>query len=281
MYRIKFLVFILFTSSTLVAQYYYKDILSLKQTNAEHALIKSLGYRNISIESFEDDGSPAEGFRCEKKISKDFLKSTLQTKLPEIGYSNLTSRFNTKLQLIHVTDSSEMSVSYIDYEYDSSGYLHTSKSYSKSGDDDFINTHSERHIFSYNSQHQLERMLQIKNNKDTALILFSYDEAGNVAIEKDTRTGAKFYYYYDTTRSQNMPQLLTDIVHTSEFTNQLLTDYYMEYDDSGNLIQSTCFENGGKIKTTTRYTYENGLKNSEQIFINGKYTGKIEYSYSK
>jgi hypothetical protein len=271
----------LFVSSSSFAQYYYKDILSLQQTHAEHALIKSLGYRNIKIESFEEDGSQAEGFRCEKKISKDFLKTTLQTKMPEIGYSILTSQFDSKLQLTHVTDSSEMSVSYIDYEYDSTGRLHSCKSYSKSGDDDFMNTHSEKHVFSYNSQNQPERMLLIKNNKDTAFILFSYDEAGNVAIEKDARTGGKFYYYYDTTRHLNGPKLLTDIVHTSEFTNQLLTDYYMEYDDSGSLIQSTCFENGGKIKTTTRFTYENGLKKSEQIFINGKYTGKIEYAYSK
>lgn len=274
--RINFLLIFLFVQSiSLHAQYYYKDILSTQQTKAEHTRLKTSGFRNIKIESFEDDDSPAEGFRCEKKVSKDFLKTTLQTKLPEIGYSILQSTFDSSHRIIFVNDSSELSLTKLQFQYDASGKLQSSKAYTKSTDDDLISEHTEIHQYLYDSSGNPEMMYLIKNNKDTTTILFNMDEDGNIAIEKNQTSGGKYYYYYDKNHR------LTDIVHTSEFTTQLLPDYVMEYNDASELIMQVSFENGGKMKTKTLFDYEKGLKKGESIYINGKYAGKITYKYSK
>jgi hypothetical protein len=257
------------------AQYYYKDIITLKQSRNEHLNFRNAGIHKIKMESFEKDDSPAEGFRCEKKITKDYLSSTLQTKLPEIGYTLLTNRFNKNLQTVRVTDSSVLSVTQISFTYDSAGLLSRSESNSRSSDDDFINEHSEEHIYHYDEKGQPTEMRLIKNKIDTVLILFSLDDSGRVALEKNTRDAGKYYYYYDTDNR------LTDIVHSSEFTRDLLPDYVFEYFDTGEPARMTFFENGGKGKTTMRYEYEGGMKKAELIYINGQYTGKMVYSYVK
>ncbi len=275
--RIKLLlIFFFFYSFTLQAQYYFKDILSLQQTQTEHSRLKAVGFRNIKIESFEDDESPAEGFRCEKKISKDFSKSTLQTKLPEIGYSILQSTFDSSYRLIYAIDSSALSLTKLEFRYNTLGKLQSSKSYTKSNDDDLITEHNETHLYLYDdSTGNPVKMYLIKNDRDTTIIVFNMDEDGNLAIEKNQTTGGKYYYYYDKNHR------LADIVHTSEFTTQLLPDYMMEFNEQSELIMQVSFENGGKMKTKTLFDYENGLKKTENIYINGKYTGKITYKYSK
>ena len=50
------------------AQFYYKDILSNKQLLADMASYKQNKIKTINIKSFEDDGSPSDGFFCQKKL---------------------------------------------------------------------------------------------------------------------------------------------------------------------------------------------------------------------
>jgi hypothetical protein len=40
-------------------------------------------------------------------------------------------------------------------------------------------------------------MIRVKNKYDSTTILFSADENNNISIEKDTKSGSKYYYYYD------------------------------------------------------------------------------------
>ena len=61
-----------FFAATTNAQYYYKDILSNKELVAEMARMKEQKIKTVSLHSFEDDGSPSEGFFCEKKINRNY-----------------------------------------------------------------------------------------------------------------------------------------------------------------------------------------------------------------
>jgi hypothetical protein len=104
--------------------------------------------------------------------------------------------------------------------------------------------------------------------------LFSIDENNNIAIEKDTKNGSKYYYYYDESNR------LTDIVHTNEFKQKLIADYVFEYNDEGQINQMTTTEDGNDNFTVWKYDFENNLKVKERIFDkNGILIGKIIYEY--
>jgi hypothetical protein len=100
------------------------------------------------------------------------------------------------------------------------------------------------------------------------------DEKNNIAIEKDTRNGRKYFYYYD---DKNR---LTDIVHTNEFKEKLLPDYLFEYNASGQLVQMTSTEEGGSYYYIWKYSYENGLRSKEKLYSKErKLMGSISYEY--
>jgi len=46
------------------AQYYYKDLVSNKQAQAEKAALKEQQIRTVKVHSFEGDRTPSEGFFC-------------------------------------------------------------------------------------------------------------------------------------------------------------------------------------------------------------------------
>ena len=112
------------------------------------------------------------------------------------------------------------------------------------------------------------------NYKDTTPILFSKDENGNISIEKDTRSGYKYYYYYDA------KSRLTDIVHRSEYKEQLVPDYMFEYNSEGNLGQMVSTEEGGSYYFIWKYEYQNGMRKKEQCFSKERrLLGYLEYEY--
>ncbi|MEO7522459.1 MAG: hypothetical protein ABIT58_00115 [Ferruginibacter sp.] len=269
---------------SLHAQYYYKDIVSNKQLAADMATYKAKKIHSIKLKSFEDDGSPSEGFLCEKKISRDFKTSELFTRTNISAISLFTSEYNDKGQLINSTDSSEISAAHNYYYYDESGRLRKVVSSVRSSDDDFTNEIYEEHIYEYDQQGLPSIMMRVKNRRDSIKILFQPDEKNNIAIEKDTKTGQKYYYYYDANNR------LTDIAHTSEFRQNLVADYVFEYDETGMLQQMTITEEGrGKERedsapkfTIWRYINEDGLRSKEALFSSDRrLLGSIEYDYKK
>src|SRR5438874_1432077 len=84
----------------LLAQYYYKDILSNKQLLTEKTALKARKIRTVEVHSFESNGEPSPGFFCEKKISKNYREIVTYTKSPISGKSLLTSYFNDKGLLV-------------------------------------------------------------------------------------------------------------------------------------------------------------------------------------
>lgn len=256
------------------AQYYYKDILSNNQLIAEMAQLREQKIKSISLKSFEDDGSPSEGFFCEKKINRNYTAVETLTKSNVTGASEFTSTFNDKALLLQTLDSSDISSSTSTYTYTGSNKIKSIVSIIRSSDDDFKNEIREEHIYEYNDKDLPVKMTRIKNNTDSTSFIFSTDENNNVSIEKNTKTGDTYYYYYD---NKNR---ITDVVRMNQFNQKMLPDYIFEYNNAGLIAQMTTTEEGGSYYFIWRYTYDNGLRIREKCYSKEKrLMGTIEYEY--
>ncbi|HPA22116.1 MAG TPA: hypothetical protein PLU18_02615 [Ferruginibacter sp.] len=265
---------ILLATVTASSQYYYKDILNTAQLSATLQTYKNNKIRNIDIKSFENDGTESEGFICRKKISKDYKTVSLFTKFSLSEPSLFISEFNTSGMLLYTNDSSNISVTSIRYQYDDKKRIQSIVSKIRSQDDDFVNQIVEEHLYNYAEGNNPVQMLKIKNHKDTTVILFANDEHGNLAIEKDTRSGTKYYYYYD---SNNR---LTDVVQENDFKLKPMPDYFFEYGHDGNISKMTATEEGSNNYYTWKYVYENGLRTVERCYLKGRsLVGSVEYIY--
>ena len=267
--------FMLLATGTASAQYYYKDIVSSTQLQADMLKYKENKVRTININSFEDNGAPSEGFFAQKKISKDYSRTELFSRSIISAPSMLVSTFNSKGQLQQTHDSSAISVTDNQYRYDEQGRIARIASSIRSSDDDFTSEIHEEHIYSYDENGRPSKMIRVKNHRDSTTILFAVDEHGNLAIEKDTRTGTKFYYYYD---AKNR---LTDVVQENDLKIRMHPDYIFEYNNSAGLVsQMTAIEEGGNNYYVWKYTYDNGLRVREKCFTKErKLMGSIEYEY--
>ena len=265
---------ILAISITSNAQYYYKDILSNKQLIAEMVQLKEQKVRTVSLKSFEDDGSPSEGFFCEKNINRNYSNVETLTKSYVTGASVFTSSFNNKGLLTQTIDSSDISSSTSIYTYTGDGLIKSILSIVRSSDDDFKNEITEEHIYEYDDKSMPVKMTRIKNSGDSTSFIFSKDENNNISIEKNTKTGDTYYYYYD---GKNR---ITDVVRLNKFNQKMLPDYIFEYNNAGLVTQMTTTEEGGSYYYIWKYTYENGLRTREKCFSKEKrLMGTIEYEY--
>ncbi|NOT90431.1 hypothetical protein [Ferruginibacter sp.] len=265
---------LLMAFNTTNAQYYYKDILSNKQLIAEMAQLKEQKIRTVSLKSFEDDGMPSEGFFCEKKISRNYTSAETLTKSNITGASVFTSNFNEKGLLLQTVDSSEISSSTSLYTYYDNGKIKSITSILRSSDDDFKNEIKEEHFYEYNDKGSPVKMTVVKNFGDSIAYIFSTDENNNVTIEKNTRTGNTYYYYYDTKNR------ITDVVRLNQFNQKMLPDYMFEYNNAGLITQMTTTEEGGSYYFIWKYSYENGLRTKEKCYSKERrLMGSIEYEY--
>lgn len=274
-YLITFLA-VFIVSATVSAQFYYKDIINTQQLTATLQTYKNNKVRDIQIKSYENDGTESEGFICRKKISKDYKTVSLFTKYSLSEPSLFISEFDADGKLLYTNDSSDISVTAIRYQYDDQKRIQSIVSVIRSQDDDFVNQIVEEHLYSYEEGNNPVKMYKIKNHKDTTVILFANDEHGNLGIEKDTKSGTKYYYYYD---SKNR---LTDVVQENDFKLRPMPDYFFEYRSDGNISKMTATEEGSNNYFTWKYDYENGLRTMERCYLKGRsLVGSVEYIYKK
>lgn len=270
--RILAAVVLLISTVGVHAQYYFKDIVSNTQLMADMKAYKENKVKKITLKSFEDNGSESEGFFCEKKLNRDYTKTELFTRADIAAASLFTSTFDKGGNLLTTYDSSLLSVTEIKYRYNDQQKISSIFSLVRSKDD-FDNSISEEHIYTYENNKPV-KMARVKNGRDTTDILFSLDDNGNVAIEKDTKNGTKFYYYYD---AKNR---LTDIVQENEYSKNLKPDYVFEYNNAGLITQMTAVEEGSKNYFVWKYSYENGMRTKERCFTDERrLMGSIEYEY--
>jgi hypothetical protein len=258
-----------------LAQYYYKDILSAKQSIADMAVLKEHKVKTIEVHSFEADDQPSKGFFCEKKISTNYKVMEMYSKSFVSKKSLLTTTFNEKGLLIKSVDSSELNSSTSDYVYDDSGRIVSINSDSRSSDDDFTTALIETHQYFYNDG-LLQKMLRIKNQKDTTEIDFTIDNKGNITEETEVALyGNHYYYYYD---DENR---LTDIVRFNIVKNKALPDYIFEYNDEGQLSQMITTDEGINANYYVwKYLYDNGLRIKEKCYSKEReLLGYFEYEY--
>jgi hypothetical protein len=270
------LLLLVLIKSPAFAQYYYKDIISVQQLKADMDTFKAKKINTILVHSFEADDQPSKGFFCQKQISKTFKRMDTYTKTTENGKSLLSSFFDDKGFLIQSKDSSDFSISTANYQYNKDGTLASISTTSSSKDDDFVTSLSEVHQYSYDDKGKLQKMLLIKNSKDTTEIDFTIDNKGNVSDESEVSAdGLHYYYYYD---AQNR---LTDIAHYNVVKQKTLPDFIFEYDDYGQPSQMIITQQGATSNYNIwTYLYDDNLRIKEKCYSKEKeLLGYFEYEY--
>ncbi len=266
--------FLLLSSIAAKSQFYFKDFVSSRQAASDMQKFKENKIRLVKIKSFEEDGSPSDGFFGERSLAKDYKKSEIFVRSNVTGTSLLTTLFNDQGRLKHSIDSSAISATHTTYEYDDQDRLKKITTSMRSADDDFVNEIHEQHIYLYEDEFLPVKMIRVKNRADSVTILFLHDENNNISLEKDSRSGSKYYYYYDE------KSRLTDIAHSNEFKPKLLADYLFEYNADGTFSQMTTTEEGGNDYYIWKYKYEDGLRVSEKIYSKERHMlGSIQYEY--
>lgn len=257
------------------AQYYYKDIVTNKELAAEMARLKEQKVRTVNVLSLEDNGMPSEGFFCQKKINKNYTEVEINTRT-STSYPNVfTSTFNKDGLLIQSVDSSETAATTSVYTYNDKNALVRIFASTHFAADDYADNTTEEHIYQYDANGMASRLLVINNGKDTTEYLFKPDANNNISIEKNTKTGDIYYYYY------NSKNNLTDVVHTyNDGRNKLIPDYKFDYNSAGLVTQMIASEKEGAYYFTWKYNYDNGLRSMERCYTKeGRLTGSVEYEY--
>lgn len=260
--------------NNLYAQYYYNDIVNNKQVLAELAALKEKKISGVKVISLEATGEETEGFTCQKKINRDYTEMEIYTSTNESYPNTFTSYFTKTGLLIKTVDSSEAGSTTIDYTYDAASRLVSINSSKHFATDDDAGVVMEKHLYNYSSSGVPEKMILIKNNRDTTLFEFKADENGNVGIEKNSKTGEDYYYYY------NSKNQLTDIVHRYNYQKKLFPEFAFEYNAAGQLTKMITTEKEGAYYFTWRYVYDDGLRINERCYSKeGKIMGSVEYKY--
>lgn len=256
------------------AQYYYSDIISTRQINAQYHLLKTSGVKSVELSSFERNSEPTDGFKGNQKIDQKENKVVTYTRTNGTGEAFFTAWYSNQDLLIHSIDSSQEAVDESFYEYDAQNKLVLIRTKSHS---DNVST-TETHQWQYNANGIASGMLRIRNNMDTLTVTLVIDDKGLVTEEKTFKKNqpqGTVYYYYD---SQNR---LTDVVRYNLKAKRLLPDYMFEYNENNQLKQMISIPEGSNNYLTWRYLYnEKGLKKMELCYSKDKeLLGKVEYEY--
>ena len=275
----------LFTGSLLLilfsqagqAQFYYKDIVLIRQTADHWKLYRADKVRSVGLHSFESDGQPSEGFEGDQEVSGDFTLITTHTKSNRSADSWLMAWYSPVGLPTRTVDTSDTYRSISEYQYDASSRLKTIVNTSIETDNKV--QAEEQHQWHYDSAGRPISMWKIKNGSDTTFVRFIPDEKGNIAEEHATRNNTELpvvYYYYD---SDNR---LTDIVRYNARAQKLLPDYIFDYDTDGRISGMLMVpEQGSNEYQKWVYVYnDKGLKTKESCYNKRKeLMGVVEYSY--
>ncbi len=256
------------------SQFYYTDIITTQQTNAQYLLLKQNKIHTVSAKSYDPDQQLSPDFKLEQVIAQDQQSITTNSLAVNTGNTISTSYYHDN-RLVKTIDSSENLLSIVQYEYDSENNI---VQITTTTTDHFMGSRSEeKHEWFYENG-QPKQMIRIKNNTDTTFVTFEKDNAGNISAEKWTkqkRLIEQYYYYY------NEANLLTDIVRYNSKAKRLLPDFTFDYDTQDRVVHFTQVLNGAANYLSWLYVYlPNGLKDTESCFDKQKLpVGKIVFEY--
>ena len=267
---------VLFSSLKSSAQYFYKDIIGTKESADLINSYKNNKVRTVTLNSYTINNTPLNNFSIQQEFlpQQQALRTITKTEYTHASY--LTSYIDAAGRVIKTTDSSNGIVNTTIYNYDNSGKL---VAVLFAAGDTLTAVKTDDHIWQYDAKGRINKMLRIKNKRDSATITFKLDENGNVIEEQEKRrvsTEEPYYYYYDNAGR------LSDIVRFNTAANRLLPEQMFEYSEKNQVIQRISIPKNSDDYLIWRFAYDNkGLKTKEIIFNKQKeQTGKVEYIYS-
>lgn len=263
-------------SFSLQAQYYYNDILTIKKSNDEYQKLKKAQYRTVTLESFEFDDSPSQGFFCERKLNNDFSESVMISRSDVTGESELRSYYKDGRVYKTVNTNGDV-INTAGFEYNTVGQLQkvTSSTVGVADSSRF----EEVREYEYDADGVLTALRRFKNGVQVSMIKFEKDENGNIVEEVPAQVGVdrKYYYYYD---DKNR---LTDVVRFNDRAQRLLPDYMFLYNETrrDEPSQMISVDESAETYVVWRYAYTpDGLPEIQKCYSKEKQLlGTIQYEY--
>lgn len=274
MQKIIFIGFLFLSINNSYAQFYYNDIVSLKESNRIYLALRQNNIQQVTATSVESDNTPTEGFAYGRQIKDNGALVITHTELATAGSSD-TYEYYANDRLMQSIDSSFRVTTKIRYQYNAQGNI---ASIETETEDTSMNGHSsEVHLWFYTGDVP-DSMLRITEGTDTTVIRFKQDEKHDVSEEVWTKKnrGLEHYYYYYNEQSQ-----LTDIVRFNYKAQQMLPDFLFKYDANGIISQMTQVPQGSSDYVIWQYIYDNrGLKIKDVLFDKRQeLLGTVTYSY--
>ena len=256
------------------AQYYYNDVVSLKESNHIYQLLKKNNVQQVSATSIEADNTPTAGFVYLKTLQNNGALVITHTELETGGTSDDDDTYLNDV-LVKSSDSADNILTTVDYTYDNAG---NTLQVQTQTDDTAMSTHNtEIHKWFYTGNIP-DSMLRIKDKTDTTIVHFKKDDHQNIIEELWMKKGRliEHYFYYYNNKSQ-----LTDIVRYNIQAQQMLPDYVFDYNDNGILSSLTQVPQGSSDYVVWQYIYdERGLKAKDVLFDkHQQLLGTITYNY--
>ncbi len=266
------LTFFIFKTSW--CQYYYNDIVSLKQSNEIYNTLKRNNIQLVTATSVEADNTPTTGFAYKRQITNNGSLVITDISLEATGATE-TLEYYTNNLLSKSIDSSANVMTTVNYKYNDAGNIDWIETET---DDTSRNMHSiEVHKWFYTNNIP-DSMLRIKDNADTTFVHFKKDDKQNIIeelwIKKNRMIEHYFYYYNDSNQ-------LTDIVRFNTRAQQMLPDFLFAYNNNGVLSQLTQIPQGSSDYVTWQYVYDDrGLKTKDVLFDkHQELLGTVTYTY--
>jgi YD repeat-containing protein len=266
----------LFLSLSSSAQYYYKDIIGTRESAELISGYRNNKVRTVTLNSYTVNNTPLNQFSIQQEFlpAEQALRTITKTEYTLPSY--LTSYIDANGRVVKTTDSANGIVNTTIYTYNAAGNL---SAVLFTAGDTLTAVRTDDHIWQYDAQNRISKMLRIRNKRDTAVVSFKLDEAGNVIEEQEKRRVSAeepYYYYYDNNNR------LSDIVRYNKNAGRLLPEFMFEYSDKNQVIQRYTIPPNSDDYLIWRFAYDNrGLKTKEVIFNKQKeQTGKVEYVYT-
>ncbi|KIC93112.1 hypothetical protein [Flavihumibacter solisilvae] len=274
MKKILFALFLLGFQQMAHSQYYYKDLVTTRQTNDLFNLYRKLGIKKITLNSYDGNSTETAGFTGEQVVDLKKRTVTTITRTSVVGDSWFTATYDEAGRISESADSAQNASNKTKYEYDASGRL--SRISATSISDNVATT--ETHSWQYDGSGKPVSMTRIINNSDTTQVQLTQDEKGNVGEERAVRKNLPpvtvFYYHDNQSR-------LTDVVRYNAKAKRLLPDYMFEYNDQGQVKKMTVIPEGTNEYQNWYYQYQpDGLKRMDLVYNKQQQLmGKVEYEY--
>lgn len=270
---------LLLLSGPAMAQYYYQDIYNTRRTGDNMALLKDHKVRAQMVQSLDANMETDNDFQGQRLLTPTYRQMKAITRSRATGLSIMTSTFSGQGRLIRTTDSTESSVTTIQYQYDGNGRLTDIRSSSQARLTGNKFRFAETRSYAYDSLGRLVQMVHKKGTgNDSTLVLFKTDDKGRVTEEQEyskTIRNPRIYYNYDAEGR------LTDILRFHPVKKRMLPDYMFEYDAQSRLLQMTTVNAETSDYTIWKYQYDTqGLPLREDCYGKDKaLLGIIRYKY--